>query len=161
MALTNMNSKHFTAEEKTTILDSLNALEEALATSLVNLTAQERQQFGSVNEQNKLIINKVRDYRSSKPELSSPDIDWTEFENDYQSREFIQDINQRLQALYEGLQSAKILHDFDNYQAALTDYGYTQYKKGSGATGYDSKITELKQFFSRSSSNSNNSNTTD
>lgn len=161
MALTNMNGKHFTTEEKTTILDSLSALETALASSLVNLTAQERQQFGSVNEQNKLIINKVRDYRTTKPELSSPDIDWTEFENDYQSREFIQDINQRLQTLYEGLLSAKILHDYDNYQAALTDYGYTQYKKGSGATGYDTKITELKQFFSRSSSHSNNNNTTE
>ncbi len=154
MALTNMNGKHFTADERTAILDSLMALENALAPSLVNLTAQERQQFGSVNEQNKLIINKVKDYHNTKPELSSPDIDWTEFENDYQSREFIQDINQRLQTLYEGLQSAKILHDWDNYQAALTDYGYTQYKKGTGAVGYDAKINELKQFFSRSASNS-------
>ena len=79
--------------------------------------------------------------------MSSPDIDWAEFENDYQSREFIQDINQRLEGLLSGLQSAKILHDWDNYQAALTDYGYTQYKKGSGAVGYDAKINELRQFF--------------
>ena len=84
MALTNMNSRHFTADEKTAILNHLSALETALAVGLRNLTAEERQQFGSVNEQNKLIINKVKDYLSTKPELSSPDIDWAEFENDYQ-----------------------------------------------------------------------------
>lgn len=159
MALTNMNSRHFTADEKTAILNHLSALETALAVGLRNLTAEERQQFGSVNEQNKLIINKVKDYRSTKPELSSPDIDWAEFENDYQSREFIQDINQRLEELLSGLQSAKILHDWDNYQAALTDYGYTQYKKGSGAVGYDAKINELRQFFSRTTSTSSNTDT--
>lgn len=70
MALTNMNSRHFTADEKTAILNHLSALETALAVGLRNLTAEERQQFGSVNEQNKLIINKVKDYRSTKPELS-------------------------------------------------------------------------------------------
>ena len=91
--------------------------------------------------------------------MSSPDIDWAEFENDYQSREFIQDINQRLEGLLSGLQSAKILHDWDNYQAALTDYGYTQYKKGSGAVGYDAKINELRQFFSRTTSTSSNTDT--
>ncbi len=151
MALTNMNSRHLSAAEKTAIVNNLTSLETALATSLMNLTAKERQKFGSVNEQNKLVINKVKDYRDNQPTLSSPYIDWTEFEKDYQSREFIQNITQRLQVLIEGLQSAKTLHDWDNYQAALTDYGYTQYKRGSGATGYDTKINEIRQFFNRSS----------
>ena len=159
MPFTNFDSRHFATTEKTAVNNAVTAIETALATKLANLTAEERQQYGSVNEQNKLIINKVKDYCSTKPELSSPDIDWAEFENDYQSREFIQDINQRLEGLLSGLQSAKILHDWDNYQAALTDYGYTQYKKGSGAVGYDAKINELRQFFSRTTSTSSNTDT--
>ena len=47
------------------------------------------------------------------------------------------------------MENAKILHDWDNYQAALVDYNYTQYKNNSGATGYATKETELKQFFNR------------
>jgi len=152
MALQNLNSRHLLPAEKDSIKDLLLNLEAKLASALVNLTATERQQYGSVNEQNKLVINKVKDFRDNQPDLSSPDIDWAEFENDYQSREFLQNINQRLQVLIEGLQSAKILHDWDNYQAALTDYGYTQYKRGSGAPGYDTKLNEIKQFFSRKTS---------
>ena len=159
MPFLNFENRHFTENEKTDIATAISTLEQLLTPKLANLTPEERQQYGSVNEQNKLIINKVKDYRSTKPELSSPDIDWAEFENDYQSREFIQDINQRLEGLLSGLQSAKILHDWDNYQAALTDYGYTQYKKGSGAVGYDAKINELRQFFSRTTSTSSNTDT--
>ena len=59
MPFTNFDSRHFAATEKTAINNAITALETALATKLANLTAGERQQYGSVNEQNKLIINKV------------------------------------------------------------------------------------------------------
>ena len=147
MALTNMNSRHFTADEKTAILNHLSALETALAVGLRNLTAEERQQFGSVNEQNKLIINKVKDFRDSQPALSSPDVDWAEFMNDYDTRAFIQATMQRLQSLIDGLNNAKILHDWDNYQASLTDYDYAKYKASTQAVGYQTKVNELAQFF--------------
>jgi hypothetical protein len=47
------------------------------------------------------------------------------------------------------LDNNKILHDFDNYQAALTDYGYSQYKSGTKVAGYENKVLEIGQFFSR------------
>ena len=57
MALTNMNSRHFTADEKTAILNHLSALETALAVGLRNLTAEERQQFGSeLSDERKQIL---------------------------------------------------------------------------------------------------------
>ncbi|WP_251832286.1 hypothetical protein [Kaistella pullorum] len=54
-------------------------------------------------------------------------------------------------ALQERVKNAKILHDYDNYQTTLEDYAYTSYKAGSQAPGYETKMTELKQFFSRRS----------
>ena len=147
MPFTNFDNRHFLATEKTAVNNALATIETALAIKLANLTPEERQQYGSVNEQNKLIINKVKDFRDSQPAFSSPDVDWAEFANDYDTRTFIQAIMQRLQSLIDGLNNAKILHDWDNYQAALTDYDYAKYKAGTNAVGYQTKVSEIGQFF--------------
>lgn len=147
MPFVNLNDKHYTPQEKTAIIDALNALETLLKPKLSMLTPEERSMYGSVNEHNKLLINKVRDLRTSQPELSSPDVDWEAFENDHTSRTFIQGIMMRVDNLQLGLQSSKILHDWDNYQASLTDYDYTKYKESTGANGYQAKALEIKQFF--------------
>jgi hypothetical protein len=52
-----------------------------------------------------------------------------------------------LQSLIDGLGNAKILHDYDNYQASLTDYEYSKYKASTDATGFQTKVAELAQFF--------------
>ena len=49
--------------------------------------------------------------------------------------------------------NAKILHDWDNYQAALTDYDYAKYKVTTNATGYQTKVSEIGQFFNRTGTN--------
>lgn len=147
MPFTNFDSRHFSAAEKTTVNTALTTIETALVSKLANLTPDERQQYGSVNEQNKLVINKVKDFRDSQPALSSPDVDWLEFTNDYDTRSFLQTSMQRLQSLIDGLNNAKILHDWDNYQASLTDYDYAKYKASTNATGYQTKVLELAQFF--------------
>ena len=149
MPFTNFDARHFSGAEKTSINDAVNSLETAVAGKLANLTPEERQQYGSVNEQNKLIINKVKDFHDTQPALSSPDVDWTEFDDDYDTRTYLQNLTQRLISLVDGLNNAKVLHDWDNYQASLSDYGYAQYKFGTSATGYETKVNELKQFFNR------------
>lgn len=147
MPFTNFNSRHFSDTEKTEVNNALAAIETALANKLANLTPEERQQYGSINEQNKLIVNKVRDFRNSQPALSSPDVDWDEFEKDFDTRTFIQNAMRRLQSLNDGLNNAKILHDFDNYQASLTDYDFAKYKAGTQAAGFEHKVKEIAQFF--------------
>ncbi|MGH2666822.1 hypothetical protein [Flavobacterium sp.] len=147
MPFTNFDNRHFTDAEKTALNTTLNALETALAPKVANLSPEERQQYGSVNEQNKLIINKVKDFRDSQPSLSSPDVDWTEFQNDFNTRAFLQTSIQRLQSLIDGLGNAKILHDWDNYQASLTDYDFAKYKFSTQAQGFETKVKEVGQFF--------------
>lgn len=149
MPFENLNNVHYTAVEKTAVTTALNALETALTAKLRNLSPEERKKYGSINEQNKLIVNKVHDYRNNQPALSSADVDWLEFQNDFDSRDFIQGTIARLQSMIDGLDNNKILHDFDNYQAALTDYGYSQYKAGTKTAGYETKVNELSQFFNR------------
>ena len=120
MPFDNLNNVHFLPTEKTAALDAITALETALAAKFRNLSAEERKRYGSINEQNKLIVNKVLDYRNNQPALSSADVDWAEFQNDFDSRTFIQATISRLQNIIDGLNNNKILHDYDNYQAALT-----------------------------------------
>lgn len=148
MSFNNLDNRHFSATEKTAINTVLANLELALADKLANLSAIERQQFGSVNEQNKLIINKVKSFHDAQPTLSSPDVDWAEFNNDFDTREYLQAAIQRLQSLIDGLVNAKILHDYDNYQDSLTDYDFAKYKASTNAVGFQTKVAELSQFFS-------------
>ena len=150
MPINNLNNAHLTEAQMNDIKTALSTLETALSALNVTLTPEERRTYGSVNEQNKLLINKVWDYRQNSPHLSQPDLDWAEFENDLKSRQFIENIGHRIAALDERLKNSKILHDYDNYQAALDDYAYTSYKAGSNAAGYETKMNELKQFFPRS-----------
>lgn len=153
MPFNNFESRHFTADEIQAVNEMLTQLEDALKEKLANLSPVERQQMGSIHEKNKLVVNKVKDYHHSQPHLSSPDVDWEEFDRDFKSREFLQTVMQRIQALNTGLNNAKILHDWDNYRAALTDYDYTKYKNSTASPGYENKERDIAQFFIGKSAN--------
>ena len=154
MAITNLNNTHLTAQQITDAQNALTDLETALQIINVNLSAEDRQKYGSINEQNKLFVNKVYDFHKSQPALSSSDVDWEEFENDYNSRKHLEAFITRLDSLSTKLKNAKILHDYDNYQAALTDYAYTNYKAGTASPGFETKLNETKQFFGKTTSKS-------
>lgn len=145
----NLIETQLTQADRDKIDADITDLETQLAGKLSALTEEQRVRYGSVNEQNKLLFNKVRDYRQNSPAMSSPDVDWDEFESDFQARAFLESCAARLTSLAYQLQSTKILHDYDNYQDALNDYAYSQYKKGANEPGYTEKVAEIKQFFNR------------
>lgn len=152
MGITNLNNSHLDNAKLTSILDAITVLETALGDFNYNLSPQDRKRYGSINEQNKLLVNKVYDYNKNQPNLSAPDMDWQEFENDYNSRRNLEGMISRLNSLITKMVDAKTLHDYDNYQAALEDYGFTSYKAGGSAAGFQTKHADLKQFFGRSGS---------
>ena len=139
---------HFTDAEKTQVQDLLSQIEAIIQPKLRNLDEEENVKYGSINEQHKLLVNKVRDYRMNQPALSTPDVDWTEFAADFHDRVFLENTALRVSAISKSMLETKRLHDYDNFQCSLLDYKYTQYKnETSPGTGYDSKAAELKQFF--------------
>lgn len=150
----NLNNTHIAPEADAKMNEGITAIETTSREFLMNLTADERRRYGSINEQNKLFVNKTWDYAQRQPELRSPDVDWEEFENDFTDRALLESYIARLQKIIDGLNNAKTLHDFDNFQAALDDYAYTSYKTQTAAPGYETKQRELKQFFSRTQKNS-------
>ena len=149
MAITNLNNTHLTAAQVTAATTAITALETELAVVNVNLSAEERRRYGSINEQNKLMVNKTMDYHNTQPALETPHVNWAEFTKDFTSRNNLEGMITRLENLTTRLKNAKILHDYDNYQAALADYAYTNFMAGTETPGYETKVNEMKQFFSR------------
>lgn len=143
----------FTQHDVTAMDGFITGIETTIEGKTGHLTAEERVRYGSVNEQNKLVINKSRDYRQNQPALSSPTVDWTEFESDYQARHWTENWINRLEAIVHSLKSTKIMHDYDNFQDALKDYGYSQFQEGAGEDGYSAKVEDLSQFFAKSGKN--------
>lgn len=154
MGLTNLNSTHLSSEKITAAQNAIAALDTALDELTHNLSADDRKKYGSINEQNKLFVNKVDDYNHNQPELRSPEVEWDEFNRDYSSRKTMEAMISKLESLTTRMINAKILHDFDNYQAALIDYSFTTYKAGSSAPGFEDKYNDLKQFFVKNSTSS-------
>ena len=146
----NLNVTHITTDAHNNINTGIAALETELQPLLINLSADERRRYGSISEQNKLLVNKVNDFAQNQPDLLSPDVDWDEFKKDYESRTHLEGLIARMQKLIDGLINAKTLHDFDNYHAALDEYSYTCYKARTATPGYENKLNEIKQFFTRS-----------
>ena len=147
MPLENFGNRHFTPDQIQQIDAALGVIENIFSQVSINLSDEERQRFGSVNEQNKLIVNKIYDYYKTQPHLASPDVNWEEFMRDFASREFAYTRLQRLNSIVRMLSDFKIAHDFDNYQAALRDHAYTKYKAETNAVGFTEKEKDVKQLF--------------
>ncbi len=147
MPVTNLGRLHLTTAQKTAIDAALTTIETHLISVTMNLNAEERNKFGSVKEYNKLFVNKDREYYQTQPNLASPDVDWVEFEADFQDRVFADTRLDRIANLTRMLSDFKIIHDYDNFQDGLTDYDYSKYKAGTKSPGFTEKVEELKQFF--------------
>ncbi|MBF1097503.1 MAG: hypothetical protein HXL37_04285 [Riemerella sp.] len=150
MSVNNLNNHHLTEPEINAILNALNDLERAMEPLNINLTPEDRNKYGRVDEQNKLFINKVHDFATQQTNLRTMDVDWDEFEKDFKSRAVLENIISRLNNLSIRANNSKIFHDFDNYQDALADYAYTQFRANSKIVGFEDKYNELRQFFAKS-----------
>jgi hypothetical protein len=161
MPLDNLGLPKLTPDAILATIDLVNQLDATLGSDMVNLSPEERQKYGSINEQNKLLVNKVKEYQGNQPKLASPDVNWDKFKEDYQAREAIEGIVLRLKEIIKGLENTKIMHDYDNYHDSLLDYAYTEYKTSTKQAGYETKYSELRQFFNKSPRSTKNTTDTD
>lgn len=145
----NLASIAFTAAEVQQLKDALDTIDSILNGKVLNLTPEERQQYGSVNETNKLFVNKIRDFAQQNPQHIPPFLDMTEFEKDYQAREVCEKNVIRLTSITEKLDDTKTALDFDNYRTSLAVYKLVQYLAAQNVPGMTTWDNELKQFFPR------------
>ena len=150
MPLKDLIQNQLTVADTDAIAKALTDIENAIKAKTVNLTPDERQKYGSINEQNKLFVNKVNDLHSSQPQFDSSKVDWPEFESDFAIRSNLEKIMLRMRSIVEQLDDTKILHDNDNYQQSLSQYSYISYLANENEPGITTLKEELAQFFPRS-----------
>lgn len=148
MPLDNLGKVHFKDQQIQEINENLYSVFQILSDMAINLNSLERRRFAKVGEQNKLLINKVKQYHKSQPDLRSPEVDWVEFEKDYNDRYQASQMLAMVKSIETLLMNVKIAGDYDNYTDALKDYKYAKYKNSfANQTGYAGKIDALKGFF--------------
>lgn len=150
MALENLISIEFTTEELTALDTHLDGIQQVLAGKTVNLTPEQRQQYGSIGNQNKLIVDKAKNYMEQHPNWVPNFIDKTEFDKDYNARQQMEERTQRLQNLTQQLLDTKTLLDHDNYTNTLSFYRMMRYLAGENEPGSKTVYEDMKVLFSRS-----------
>lgn len=150
MAQITLNVPELTDAEMTTIRTSLAAVKTILAPKFINLEPEDRQKYGSIKEENKLIINKVKDYRDNMPALSHADINWVNYAKNVKTRTNYTMLVNLLKEIQELCDDPRTLVDYNLFGDASRDYKFTKYKAeedGGSTAGFEAKYEDLKQFF--------------
>lgn len=147
MPIVNLSSVTFTAAEKTKMDAAIADQKTVMAGKSTNLTEKERQLYGSINEQNKLVVQKVLQYCLSNPEVLPNHIDKPELDRDYAGRNTLEIWEDEQKLLLSNIQNAKILLDYDVFQSCLTIYRNVKYMAGENVPGMTAIYNDLKQFF--------------
>lgn len=147
MPAQNLAKMHMTPAEMAQADSLINQLQALYAPYLRNLSPEENKRYGRIKEKNKLFVNKVMEYHQTQPALQSNDVDWPEFERDFDQRKHYESSVMKLESLAKAMTETRRLHDHDNYVNAKVDYQHAQYKNLlDTGLGYDSKVETLQQF---------------
>lgn len=147
MALENLISVEFTNAELAQLHTAFGTIETVLQGKTINLTPEQRQQYGSIAEQNKLFVNKAKSYMEQYPQYVPPFLDKPEYDKDFAARQQLESRMQKMNSLTEQLSDTKILLDFDNYHNSLTFYRNVKYLSSENVPGTNVIYNDMKQFF--------------
>ncbi len=154
MALENLISISFTEQELETLDTHLSGIQTVLSGKTVNLTPDQRQQYGRIANQNKLIVDKVKGHMEQHPDWIPRFLDKEEFDKDYTTRKQIEDRVQLLENLSQQLVDTKTLLDHDNYTNALSFYRMMRFLAGENEPGAKTVYNDMKVLFSKTSTSS-------
>jgi hypothetical protein len=154
MSLKNLISIEFSANEEVELQKALETIQRVLKGKTINLTPAERQQYGSIGEYNKLLVEKVRMYLNQNTDLQPRGFDLVEFDKDYKARQICINLLSLLTNITEQVEDTKVLLDHDNYSDSLKVYRHVRYLADEGEPGLESIYEDLKQLFSKTSNKS-------
>ena len=154
MAIDNMISVEFTEQELTKLANALNEVMQLLSGKVVNLSPEERMQYGSIADKNKVFVDKCKAYMEQNIDTLPKTIDKHEFDKDYKARQQIEEPLRKLLQLAEMLSDTKILLDFDNYNGSLSYYRYVKFLATQNTPGITSIYEDLRQHFEKAAKGS-------
>ncbi len=149
MAIDNIISVSFSDEDIEKMNSAIALLNEALEGKAVNLTPEERRQYGSIADRNKILVDKAKFYMEKAPQTMPRTIDKAEFDRDYAARTLLEAPLRELTIVTEKLRDTKTLLDFDNLQSTLAYYRYVKYLASENEPGTTSIYQDMKQHYQR------------
>ncbi len=147
MPIVNLSMVTFTAAETKKVDDAIADQKTVINPKSTNLSDEEKRLYGSINEQNKLVVQKILGYAESNPNVMPAHVDKAEMLRDYESRNTLEKWEDALKLLLNNVQNTKILLDYDVFQASLSIYRNVRYQAGENVTGMNAIYNDLKQFF--------------
>ncbi|MEJ5049760.1 hypothetical protein WH221_07955 [Chryseobacterium culicis] len=147
MALDNLISVSFSKTDLETIDKAIQDIQSVLIGKTINLTPDQRQQYGRIAEQNKLFVNKAKTYMEQYTQYVPPFLDKAEFDKDYTAREQIEQRLQQMDSLAEQLSDTKVLLDHDNYHNSISFYRNIRFLSEENVPGTNVIYDDMRQFF--------------
>ena len=147
MALDNLISVSFTDEELTKISTAIEQINTILKGKAINLTPEDRRQYGSIADRNKLLVDKAKFYMEKAPHTVPKTIDKAEFDHDYAARGQVETPLRELTMVAETLRDTKTLLDYDNLQVAQAYYRYVKFLADQNEPGTTTIYQDLKQHY--------------
>ena len=147
MALDNLISVSFTDEELTKISTAIEQINTILKGKAINLTPEDRRQYGSIADRNKLLVDKAKFYMEKAPHTVPKTIDKAEFDRDYAARGQVETPLRELTMVAEKLRDTKTLLDYDNLQMAQAYYRYVKFLADQNEPGTTTIYQDLKQHY--------------
>ena len=147
MALDNLISVSFTDEELTKISTAIEQINTILKGKAINLTPEDRRQYGSIADRNKLLVDKAKFYMEKAPTTVPKTIDKAEFDRDYAARGQVETPLRELTMVAEKLRDTKTLLDYDNLQVAQAYYRYVKFLAEQNEPGTTTIYQDLRQHY--------------
>ncbi len=147
MALDNLISVTLTEDEVQAINEAIASINNVLRDKVVNLSPEERRQYGSIADRNKILVDKCKDYMDKNPETIPNILDKAEFDRDYQTRKQMELPVRSLKRIIEKLEDTKTLLDHDNYQASIAYYRYIKFLSMQNEPGTTTIYKDLKEHY--------------
>ncbi|WP_148639404.1 hypothetical protein [Aquimarina longa] len=150
--MNNLISTSFSSEDLKKINHALTTIEDTISGKVINLTADERQQYGKLGNKTENWVKKVNQYMEQKPELVPFYLDKEEFDKDTQAREDIIPVLRRMTSVFESLDDTSKLLSTDIYNAAIAYYRNIKLISQQNVPGTSNIYSDLSsQFPGRSS----------
>lgn len=147
MALDNLISIKLTPEQLEKMENAIAQMNEAFAWLSVNLTPEERRQYGRIADRNQVLVDKIKNYLEQYPNTQPPSFDKDEFEADYKARLQLAKPIRALRGILEKIQDTKTLLDHDNYTAAIAYYRYVKYLSSVNEPGVTHIYQDLRKHY--------------
>lgn len=147
MALDNLISVKFTEDELQKLNSAIQQINQVLQGKAINLSPEERKQYGSIADRNKVLVDKCKHYMEQDAETLPRTIDKTEFDADYNARQQLEAPLKALSRIVEKISDTKILLDHDNFHNAIAYYRYIKYLSSQNEPGTTSIYQDLKKHY--------------